>query len=93
MNTLKKTVLVLLIFSIVGCGEDNEKSQMTVEQYVNNPNLTKHKIKECNSKIASLKDHEEIYSQGDCRNAKLASKQISKMRNNSSNKITDVKIH
>lgn len=94
MNILKKsTLIIFLAFSIIGCSEDTEKPKMTVEEYVNNPDLTKQKIKECDSQIASIKDHEEIYSkEGDCRNAKLALKEISKKRNNISNKITDVEI-
>ena len=63
-----------------------------VEEYVNNPSLTKQVISDCDSKVATLKDHEEIYASGDCHNAKLASKEISKKRNSASNKPTEVKI-
>lgn len=93
---LNKIFLTVVFFGSVllsACVDNkNNDPKYTVEEYINNPSLTKQVISECDSKIATLKDHEEIYASGDCHNAKLASKEITKKRNSASNKSTEVKI-
>lgn len=94
---LNKIFLPVVIFGSIllsACGDNKETNtpKHTVEEYVNDPSLTKQVISDCDSKVATLKDHEEIYASGDCHNAQLASKEISKKRNSASNKPTEVKI-
>lgn len=63
-----------------------QANAISVEDYVKNPKLAYATVKECDSKIATLSDHEKVYGpSGKCRNAMLAKKQIIKKRNSASN--------
>ncbi|MEO4090769.1 EexN family lipoprotein [Acinetobacter pittii] len=93
---MKKIIIMPFILGslfLTACNDNKEEqAKYTVEEYVNNPELTKQTITECDSKVATLADHEKVYAKGDCYNAKLASKEITKKRNSASNKPTEVKI-
>lgn len=59
----------------------------SIKYFVANPKLAYATTDECDLKVATPSDHEKVYgSQGKCRNAMLARKQIVKMRNSASNK-------
>lgn len=85
--------LILGLFLLSGCekidkSDNKDNSEHSVEYYLANPELAKSKVKYCESEVATISDHEEIFSEGDCRNALLAKKQISKKWSSSSNKPT-----
>lgn len=95
MRSKKYLVLNIFLglFLLSGCdkvekSDKKDDPEHSVEYYLANPELAKSKVKECESKIATISDHEKVFSIGDCRNALLAKKQISKQWSSSSNKPT-----
>lgn len=68
-------------------GENKTTPQGSVEYFLANPKAALETVKACDKKMTALSDHKKIYgSEGSCRNAMLARKQIVKQRNSSSNK-------
>lgn len=92
MNSkLLSSLFVLVAFVVSGCNNDGDSKvnesevKHDVEYYVANPKIAYQVVSECDNKVATIAEHEVVFSQGDCKNAMLAKKQIIKKRNSTSN--------
>lgn len=80
-----KNILVLTLFSFFLAACSSQEKEVSVDAYLADKDLLKTKLADCNSKIATLADAQVVYSQGNCRNAKLAQRQVRQQRNDPNN--------
>lgn len=100
MNFKKSALLSIIALSLTSgvvqaasTSKSSNKPKDSVEFFVDNPKLTRETIKACDSNVATLSDHEKVYGpKGKCRNAMLAQKKITKMRNDPNNKKPTFKV-